>query len=78
MTNLVFIVMVLSIQNLTSGQIVGIVVVSILTVNGCLSLYIEQYKKMLFSNPKVGTVKRVTKPASKLFGAEVLNKLFNN
>lgn len=78
LTNIIFILMVLSIQKLTSGQIVGITVVAILTVNGCLSLYIEQYKKMLFSNPKAGTVKRVTKPISKHYGADVLNKIFKN
>lgn len=78
LTNVMFIILVISLQGLSTSQIVGVVLLFALTVNGILSLYIEHYKKILFSHANSIEVKRVTKPSSENYGSRVINKLFKN
>lgn len=58
--NVVFIILALSLQQLGNNQLLGILMLSILVVNGALSLYIERYKRSLFS---------ATKPEEPIFEA---------
>lgn len=59
-SNVVFIIIALSLQQLGNSQLLGLLMLSILIVNGALSLYIERYKKSLFAAPK---------PEEQIFGS---------
>jgi UDP-N-acetylmuramyl pentapeptide phosphotransferase/UDP-N-acetylglucosamine-1-phosphate transferase len=48
--NVLFIAMALSLQNLGNTQLIGLIVLSILILNGALSLYVEHHKKLLLSS----------------------------
>lgn len=48
--NVLFIVMSVSLQKLGNTQLIGLIVLSILILNGVLSLYVEHHKKMLLSS----------------------------
>jgi UDP-GlcNAc:undecaprenyl-phosphate GlcNAc-1-phosphate transferase len=80
--NVLIIFMALSLRNLGPTQLLMAIFGTIFILNGLLSLYIESYKRSLFSRNK--TVKNedafvlVPGPDDKKFGAEVLNKIFKN
>jgi UDP-GlcNAc:undecaprenyl-phosphate GlcNAc-1-phosphate transferase len=46
--NIIFVIIALTFQQFDDSQLIGLLVLAILTVNGLLSLYIERYKKSLF------------------------------
>jgi UDP-GlcNAc:undecaprenyl-phosphate GlcNAc-1-phosphate transferase len=82
--NILFIAMALSLQQLGNTQLIGLVIVSILTLNGMLSLYIEHYKKSALSSSTntIATKGRDNRdelaPGKANFGEEVLKKISKN
>ncbi len=48
-SNIVFVILALALQQLGDSQLISLLVLSILLVNGALSIYIERYKRSLFS-----------------------------
>ena len=48
--NVLFIVMSVSLQKLGNTQLIGLIVLTILILNGLLSLYVEHHRKMLLSS----------------------------
>jgi UDP-GlcNAc:undecaprenyl-phosphate/decaprenyl-phosphate GlcNAc-1-phosphate transferase len=81
--NVMFIVMALSLQNLDNTQLVSLLMLTILGINGGLSLYIEQYKKSLFAtktktvSAKIDIADTLSQP-KKSFGEEILEKISEN
>lgn len=81
--NAMFIVMALSLQNLDNTQLVSLLMLTILGINGGLSLYIEQYKKSLFATKtktapaKIDIADTLSQP-KKSFGEEILEKISEN
>jgi len=73
-TNALFIVLALSLQNLDNTQLVSLLVLSILALNGGLSLYIESYKRKLLDRSKTPKVQIVDRS----FGEEILEKITQN
>lgn len=51
--NIVFVILALALQQLGDSQLISLLVLSILLVNGALSLYIERYKRSLFTPAEV-------------------------
>jgi UDP-GlcNAc:undecaprenyl-phosphate GlcNAc-1-phosphate transferase len=79
LVTILFVVMALALNDLGSGQLIAIMMVTVLSINGLLSLYIEAYKKSLFSlsaraEPQEPVVPVMHKAAHK----GVLNKIFKN
>jgi UDP-N-acetylmuramyl pentapeptide phosphotransferase/UDP-N-acetylglucosamine-1-phosphate transferase len=83
-TNVLFIVMALSLQHLDNTQLVSLLVLTILCINGGLSVYIEYYKKSLsaVSTPKPFPEKidftEAKSQHKKSFGEEILEKISEN
>lgn len=77
-SNIMFIVLVLALQDFSAGEIISILGLMILTVNGLLSLYIEQYKKTLFAHADRTEVLPDDKISTENYGSRVLNKIFKN
>lgn len=85
--NILFIVMALSLQDLGNTQLISLVFMTILTVNGILSLYIENYKKSLLA-VSVDRKKQFEEEAllsdqksrspKRSFGEEILEKISEN
>lgn len=79
--NVLFIVMALAFQNLGSAQLISLLMLSILCLNGLFSLYIESYKRKLFSTRITQDLEEsfvsetVPKPVKKSFGEEVLEQI---
>jgi UDP-GlcNAc:undecaprenyl-phosphate GlcNAc-1-phosphate transferase len=48
--NVIFIILALSLQQIGNNQLLGFLMLAVLTVNGGLSLYIERYKRALLGN----------------------------
>jgi UDP-GlcNAc:undecaprenyl-phosphate GlcNAc-1-phosphate transferase len=81
--NVLFVVMALSLQQLGNTQLIGLIVVSILMLNGALSLYIEHYKKTaLLSSTTFASKTRDDRDelasGRANFGEEVLKKISKN
>jgi UDP-GlcNAc:undecaprenyl-phosphate GlcNAc-1-phosphate transferase len=81
--NVLFVVMALSLQQLGNTQLIGLIVVSILMLNGALSLYIEHYKKTaLLSSTTFASKTRDDRDelasGKANFGEEVLKKISKN
>jgi len=77
--NLLFIVLALSMQDFSPGETVAAITLVALSANGCLSLYIENYKRRLFSPLKAGTPDDDPKRSSKRpVVEEVLDKYSEN
>jgi UDP-N-acetylmuramyl pentapeptide phosphotransferase/UDP-N-acetylglucosamine-1-phosphate transferase len=77
--NLLFIVLALSMQDFSPGETVAAITLVALSANGCLSLYIENYKRRLFSPLKAGTQDDDPKRSSKRPAVEeVLDKYSEN
>lgn len=72
--NVLFVIMALSLQELGNTQLVSLIVLSILSVNGLLSLYIERYKRTLKVQPLVADKKL----QGKSFGEEILERISEN
>jgi UDP-GlcNAc:undecaprenyl-phosphate GlcNAc-1-phosphate transferase len=79
--NVLIIFMALSLQNLGPTQMLMAIIGTIFILNGLLSLYIESYKRSLFSRNKVVEDEAfvlVPQTGDKSFGAQVFNKIFKN
>ena len=82
--NALFIVMAVSLQQLGDMQLIGLIVLSSLILNGALSLYIEHYKKMLLAPSGSTTLRRYGKASPKStiekvkFEEEVLKNISEN
>jgi len=77
--NLLFIVLALSMQEFSPGQIVAAISLLALITNGCLSIYIERYKRKLFGHLK--TEPQSYQPKSRAprpLVDEVLDKISEN
>lgn len=48
--NIIFVIMALTFQHFGNSQLIGLLMLAILTVNGMLSLYIERYKRSFFAS----------------------------
>jgi UDP-GlcNAc:undecaprenyl-phosphate GlcNAc-1-phosphate transferase len=81
-TNVLFIVMAISLQQLGNMQLLGLVLLSALILNGGLSLYIEHYKKSLFSvrapGHAAGGKETLTDAKTSKLGAEVFKSISKN
>lgn len=73
--NILFILMAVSLQDLGSTQLISALVLSILTVNGLLSIYINSYRRNLLSKVNV---EEKTSPKTKSFADEVLEQISEN
>lgn len=77
--NLLFILLALSMQDFSPGQTVAAITLVALFANGCLSVYIESYKRRLFSPIKTETSEYDSKRLSKRpVVEEVLDKFSEN
>jgi len=76
--NVMFIVLALSLQELSVGQILTVITMVALMANGLLSLYIERYKKLLFSPSSSSPARFSSKPSVKNVAADVMEKMFKN
>jgi UDP-GlcNAc:undecaprenyl-phosphate GlcNAc-1-phosphate transferase len=76
---ILFIVLALSLQNLGASEQVALIAGTALLVNGLFSLYIEYFKRSLFSD-KVGSSfrRRSATPGNKDFTTDELNKISKN
>ncbi len=79
--NMLFIAMAFSLQQLGNMQLIGLIMLSILVLNGALSLYIEHYKRSLLSSSlhahsRAAQENTPADPAN--FGEEVLKKISRN
>jgi UDP-GlcNAc:undecaprenyl-phosphate GlcNAc-1-phosphate transferase len=74
-----FVVLALALNDLSAGMVVSIMIITVLTMNGLLSLYIEAYKKSLFSlSAKAELQEPVVPIQHRAAHKEVLNKIFKN
>ncbi len=81
--NVVFVIIALSLQQLGNNQLLGILMLSILIVNGGLSLYIERYKRSLFPAAKIEEPVFETYPGADIekagtFGKPTFHKISKN
>jgi UDP-GlcNAc:undecaprenyl-phosphate/decaprenyl-phosphate GlcNAc-1-phosphate transferase len=72
-TNVLFILMALTLQNLDNTQLISVLVLTVLMLNGGLSLYIESFRRSLLAKANAPE-----KPVVKSFGEEVLEKITEN
>jgi UDP-GlcNAc:undecaprenyl-phosphate GlcNAc-1-phosphate transferase len=75
-----FIVLALTLQNLGASELVALIAGTALLINGLFSLYLEWYKRSLFSHNK-GSVtfkKRASTPGDKDFTTDELKKISKN
>lgn len=70
--NILFVILAVSFQSIGNTQLVSLIVLTVLTANGLLSLYIERFKKALLSRAKSEPV------VVKSFGEEILEKITEN
>jgi hypothetical protein len=79
--------MALSLQDLGNTQLISLVFMTILTINGVLSLYIENYKKSLLAvsvdrkrqfEEESLLLEQQSIPPKKSFGEEILEKISEN
>lgn len=73
--NILFILMAVSLQYLGSTQLISALVLTILTINGLLSVYINNYRKNLLSKVSVEGNKSASK---KTFADEVIEQISEN
>jgi UDP-GlcNAc:undecaprenyl-phosphate GlcNAc-1-phosphate transferase len=76
--NILFIVLALALQDLSAGQILSIIALVVLIANGILSLFIERYKKLLFTPSQTASAKFVSKAMPHGQDTDVLDKIFKN
>ncbi|TDQ09913.1 glycosyltransferase family 4 protein [Pedobacter metabolipauper] len=82
--NVMFIIMALSLQDMDGTQLISLMALTVLTMNGLLSLHIDRYKKSLLSRETIPTLPVLNKehiePAfnKERFAQEVLNKITEN
>ena len=76
---ILFVVLALALNDLSAGMVVSIMIISVLTINGLLSIYIEAYRKSLFSlSAKAELQEPVVPIKHRAAHKEVLNKIFKN
>ena len=73
--NILFILMAVSLQDLNDTQLISTLILTIMIVNGLLSLYISSYKRNLFSRVRAGERPTVNE---KSFADEVLEQISEN
>jgi hypothetical protein len=73
--NILFILMAVSLQNLNNTQLISVLILTILTVNGLFSLYVSSYKRNMLSR-----IPMQERPAAsqKSFADEVLENISEN
>ena len=72
--NVLFIIILLCLQFLGNTAVISILVATMLTANGALSLYIERYKARLFAYAD----SQKSDPPKKSFGDQIIEKLSEN